>query len=491
MAKLPTHSKGEGLISLSDIDASDRLRELTPDVMKYIEESLAPSIAEHGLIQPVVLDSEKRLVAGGCRYTAFKLLQYEKIPYVTRSKLSASDAVLLELEENLRRKQMRWQEITLGIYSAHKKKKTEASRVQAKWGVRQTGALLGQSHAAVADALVVAERLIAGDTEVLEAPTFEKAWQVLLNRKQEEAMKALAKKSGQPIIFSTAARASGPVTEESEPTSAVLSGQLPGQNKQVVKPEISGAAQEQVAIIDLKDIVVHTDCHSWFAAQAPETIDHIFTDIPYGIDMDNIDDLEGLEVTKDEHDVEENISQMKPFLEGAWKVLREHAYCCFYYAPEHHNYLQDLAKEIGFGVQPWPNLWIKSHGIKNKHPHRTFGKSFDPIMVLWKGQPNLRKAHNRCEYTADGMMEKRMQKHPFAKPFEVNKWMLEAIAFPGQTILDPYAGCGSIARCGISLGMRVISLEKKARHIPHLQETYVTTYRNMLGEKTQFVGGMK
>jgi len=118
-----------------------------------------------------------------------------------------------------------------------------------------------------------------------------------------------------------------------------------------------------------------------------------------------------------------------------------------------------------------------------------FGKSFDPIMVLWKGQPSLVTVRNRCEYTADGMMEKRMMKHPFSKPFETNKWMLESIARPGQVVLDPYAGCGSIARCGISLGMQMLSVEKKEQHIPYLKETYVKTYRQMLGEKTQFIGG--
>jgi len=204
MAKQPTHSRGEGTIKLTDIDASDRIRELTPDVMKYIEEDLAPSIAEHGLIQPVVLDDKNRLIAGGCRYTAFKLLQFDKIPYVTRAKLSPSDAKLLELEENLRRKKMRWQEVTLGIYSAHQLKKKESSKVQAKWGVRQTGALLGVSHATVGDSLIVAEYLIKGDKEVLEAQTFEKAQSILASRKQDIAMKQLATLSASPIIISTA-----------------------------------------------------------------------------------------------------------------------------------------------------------------------------------------------------------------------------------------------------------------------------------------------
>lgn len=485
MAKQPTHSRGEGLIKLSDIDASERIRELTPDVMKYIEEDLAPSIAEHGLIQPVVLDDKNRLIAGGCRYTAFKLLQYEKIPYVTRAKLSQSEAKLLELEENLRRKKMRWQEVTLGIYTAHQLKKKESSKMQAKWGVRQTGALLGVSHATVGDSLIVAERLIAGDTEVLEAQTFEKAQSILLSRKQDLAMKQLASLSASPIIISTAAplrKTSGPI-DDSSPTF----GQESGQNETSETP--SASAPQQIAVVDLSKMVFHQDCHEWFNNREPETVDHIFTDIPYGIEMDNIEGLDGLESTKAEHDVEENIAQMEPFLQGAFKVLREHAYCCFYFAPQHQEYLQSLAVKVGFDFQPWPNLWIKSHGIKNKHPHRMFGKSYDPIMVLWKGQPSLVTVRPRCDYTADGMMEKRMMKHPFSKPFEANKWMLESIARPGQVILDPYAGCGSIARCGISLGMQMISVEKKEQHVPYLKETYVKTYRQMLGEKTQFIGG--
>lgn len=485
MAKQPTHSRGEGSIKLTDIDASDRLRELTPDVMKYIEESLAPSIADHGLIQPIVIDDNKKLVAGGCRYTAFKLLQYEKIPYVTRSKLSPAEAILLELEENFRRLKMRWQEATLGIYKAHKLKKAEASKMQAKWGVRQTGALLGVSHATVGDALLVAEHLIKADKEILEALSFDKAQNILASRKQDAAMRELATRSASPIIISTAAapprKSSGPVDPESP-----VFGQNSGQNE---IDQIAQGEPRRTAVVDLQKMLYHQDCHEWFLQREAESVDHIFTDIPYGIDMDNIESLDGLDMTRDEHDVEENIAQMEPFLQSAWKVLREHAYCCFYCAPEHVNYLRDIAQKIGFGVQKWPNLWVKTHGVKNKHPHRTFGKSYDPIMVMWKGQPSLVTTRNRCDYSADGMMEKRMMKHPFSKPFEVNKWMLESIARPGQVVLDPYAGCGSIARCGISLGLQMISVEKKEQHMAYLKDTYVKTYRQMLGENTQFIGG--
>lgn len=484
MAK-PIHTKGEELLKLSEIDASDRIRELSSDVMKYIENELAPSIADHGLIQPIVIDQNKKLIAGGCRYTAFKLLQYDKIPVVYREKLTASDSILLELEENLRRRKMRWQETTLGIYKAHQIKKKESSRIHAKWGVRQTGALLGVSHATVGDALIIAEYLIKGDAEILEALTFEKAQQVLLSRKEDAAMKRLASISAQPIIVSSTSlrTTSGPVTDEPTPPAPkppVILGQESGPKIQL--------KENQILSVDLSDIIFHRDCHDWFAEQKEESVDHIFTDIPYGIDMDNIEDLEGIEIIREAHDVEENIAQMERFLQGSFKVLREHAYCCFYYTPEYHNYLQDLAKKIGFGVQPWPNLWIKSHGIKNKRPHRVFGKSFDPIMVLWKGQPSLRKPHPRCDYTADGMMEKRRQKNPFAKPFEANKWMLESFAHVGQTVLDPYAGGGSIARTGISLGLRMISVEKDEKQIPYLVESYVQTYRNMLGEQTKFSG---
>ena len=66
--------------------------------------------------------------------------------------------------------------------------------------------------------------------------------------------------------------------------------------------------------------------------------------------------------------------------------------------------------------------------------------------------------------------------------------MLESFAHVGQTVLDPYAGGGSIARTGISLGLRMISVEKDEKQIPYLVESYVQTYRNMLGEQTKFSG---
>lgn len=88
-------------LGLSLIKVGDRRREDYGDI-----DSLAASMSEHGLIHPIVVDAHDNLVAGGRRLRAAELLGWESIPATRLGDLTPEQLREIELEENLRRKDL-------------------------------------------------------------------------------------------------------------------------------------------------------------------------------------------------------------------------------------------------------------------------------------------------------------------------------------------------------------------------------------------------
>lgn len=86
---------------IKEIVVGERRREDLGDVA-----SLAKSIQKHGLLQPVVIDASMNLVAGERRLTACQFLGWDDIDVRQIGDLTTEELRLLELEENIRRKDL-------------------------------------------------------------------------------------------------------------------------------------------------------------------------------------------------------------------------------------------------------------------------------------------------------------------------------------------------------------------------------------------------
>ena len=241
-------------------------------------------------------------------------------------------------------------------------------------------------------------------------------------------------------------------------------------------------------VVQLSNRLFNTDCTTLMKETlAPESIDAIITDIPYGIDMDLLEDMHGIDMMRSTHDVNQNVEQMKPFLEGAYRVLKPDTYLFFFYAQQHQEKLATWGREVGFKVLDWNLLWLKPHSCKNNAPHQNPTKSYEPVMVMKKGSPVLSKPMTKCHLEVDGMPDKRMQSNPFAKPLQfINEMILDHIYSPGMTILDPFAGGGSILRACILRGCQILGCEIDEKRFPELTINLQGVYKNMLGGNVQF-----
>lgn len=481
-------SRGEGLAPISSIVIPpDRIREDTSAVQRYIDEDLAPSIVENGIIQPPVLhlesDGSFTLIAGWCRLTASKALGLTEIPYCTRQHMEEDERIAVELEENDCRLGMTWQERCLAIEKVHNKRRHKAQAEGDSWGVKQSGRLLGVSAAQVSNVLKVAEALRTGDTEISKASNISEAHKIFAARKEDDIISSLAASAGLPSPKKRKDSAL-PSSSGIDLSSVLSPSTTSSESESLVKKSM---VTEDV--VNLGEILFNMDNREWFDQQEDESIDLIYTDIPYGIDMDNLDfGADDLERVSGAHDVEENLDQMPVFLANAYRVLGEQGYCLFWYDLAHHEKLLNWAEEVGFTVQPYPLIWCKEHPVRNRAAGTWWTKSVEYVFVARKGTATLRRPQVRNWMLADGSAERKTQRNPFSKPFAVSKWILEAVTVPGMTMCDPYAGEGSLVRCAMQMGLKVKAIEKEKHHFDRLTEHVKQVISNMTRDRVTFEG---
>lgn len=88
-------------VPVEAIVVGDRRREDLGDIA-----ALAASISRHGLLHPIVVDEQTRLVAGGRRLAAAKQLGWARIEIRRLGDLTDTELREIELEENVRRKDL-------------------------------------------------------------------------------------------------------------------------------------------------------------------------------------------------------------------------------------------------------------------------------------------------------------------------------------------------------------------------------------------------
>lgn len=176
-------------VKLLEIYIGDRSRDLSdPGTQKFIRDELAPSMKENGQITAItvrpVTDHDKAqadyrgqpwaLVAGGCRVAASMLNGWSELEALNRADpIDAVKHLILELEENLRRKVMTWDE-----EAKSKKKLLEARRLlDPNVTAAQVARSVGETAANFSRSITVA-RAIEEDPHLIQAGSVKSALRV-------------------------------------------------------------------------------------------------------------------------------------------------------------------------------------------------------------------------------------------------------------------------------------------------------------------------
>lgn len=455
----------------------ERLRKAYGDI-----DGLAESIARLGLIQPIVLNRESdgsySLLAGGRRLTAILALGWEWLEhgkgFVYKTELSPAARLELELEENVQRLDMTWQERAVSIRQIHSLKCQVSAEEGDEWGHDETGKLLNMARSHVSNILRVAREIELGNTEVIAASGVREALTTILKQKENEGLAYLAKQNLAQQYLPVKDAATSP-TQRAE-------GETPAEYEERIE-RLGDEGDEQreanelspeetihpVESIQISNRFLNTDCLKFLRSIPDDGLDaHTLSDPPFAIDMDNIQQAGGgmnIESVRETHDVDKNKSLLCDFIEELFRATKPGKYAVLFCDPQHWEWLRSFAEKVGWKTQRWPLVWTKLHQCQNMSAQYNFTKATEFALVLRKGDAMLAQAAPRNWMDASNIIVKRLlPDHPFVKPFDLWQWIAFKIALAGETIYEPFMGRGSMPLALLDVGYRVIGTEIDEQH---------------------------
>lgn len=471
------------VLPLEAIIPGTRLRQDYGDIP-----GMMASLRQYGQLQPIGVDHSNRIIFGGRRYFSLVALKecgeldkqgkpFTHIRIVRRECLNEMDLREMELEENLQRKEMTWQEKTMGILEIHQLKCKHSALQGTQWTNAMTSMIVGVNRQRVDQVLPVA-RMMQSDVNspLWTCPDFNAATRMMLDLRAEAGKRLLARSltAGGSAAKGITLSANTQITPSS--AGGLLSGlgtsaHLAPGALQIPSLDHASAGHQSMQVekvrINLADIVHLGDCREHMRQCGEGVVDHIITDPPYGIDMSMLQqDGTGMDVsqTVNEHGVEENEKLLAEFIFLAYKCLRPKGFLVMFCDEMRFKWLYDLGIAAGFAVQRWSAVWCKAQAM-NQAAGYNFTKATENAIIMRK-QGAVLAAHQPLNWKMiTKTAEDKLFDHPFAKPFELWKWMVEAVSQPGQEIWDTFAGSHSGPCAMIKLGRKVQSWERAEQHL--------------------------
>ena len=449
-------------LPLSAVTFGERMRQDYGDI-----ESLVDSILEKGIIHPPAITQrgeEYILVAGGRRTTAYKAIfaKYpERFPTFTFTLLpgTITDAELrlLELTENVDRKDMTWQERTLNMCEAYELLSKEARKKGVKAIQKFVGKELKVDQGYISHAVILATELRKNNPVVCEATSFQDAYRALLSQRKDElnaaylARQKAAKGPETPLADSENSEGEGSPDKDSGENESPLDGPI---------CEKEHAPSSVITREELSRIYHHGDCLSVMEGMKNH-FNAIITDPPYGIEMSNLKG-NNTERVADTHIVADNLTLLEGFIPAAYDCLRDNGFLVMWCDSVHLSRLTNLAEQAGFKVVRWPLVWCKTSSCYNNAPQYNPTKSTEFVFVARKGNATLTKPMTSNFFVAPN---ERHASHPFFKPAEVWAWLFSYFTQPGDAVLDPFAGEGSSLIASFQAKCVPTAIEIDEKHI--------------------------
>lgn len=368
-------------------------------------DSLESSIQRLGLMHPpvfrIVEGDKPQLVAGERRVRAMMQLHEFDIMFLCNgqpvplgfipglflTQLSELEAREAELEENILRENLTWQELVQAKASLHEVRTAQnPGQTLTKTASEIKGIpAVGQEITDIRESLVIADHLL--DPEVAKAKT------------QKDAMKLVKKK-------------------------------LEAQHRELLSTQFEAKTSNHDCL--------HGSCLDILPRLPDASFDIILTDPPYGVNANAFGDQAGTGHNYDDSpDLYNQLLSVLPDL--YFQKARSQAH--LYWFLDIRNFEKSAVEFslAGWDVWPTPLIWNKGNGML---PRPDFGprRTYEAILFASKGGKRVQAVYPDV-ITVSGVGN---LKHGAQKPVDLYVNLLARSALPGDTVLDTFAGSGTI-----------------------------------------------
>lgn len=414
------------LVSSIIINRADRQRR----ELKGIDE-LAESIARLGLIHPIVIDENNVLIAGERRLTAVKQLGWTAVDTRQFSDLDALTQYAIELEENIKRIDITWQEQCLAVQKYHD---LRAKQEKGDWTKAATARELGMTPSEVGQKIDIAAEINNGNERVSKADKISTARNIVER-------------------------------DKSRRQSSVLSGVA-----NIVTDSLTVVTPDQP--IKLVVPLLNEDFHEWAAGYCGPKFNMLHCDFPYGVGMHKSDQGAGQEFGEYEDTKDVYYKLLETLDMSMSNVIADSAHLIFWYAMDYHTYTFNRLTEMGWRVNPYPLIWHKSDntGIipdAQRGPRRVYETAF----FASRGDRKLtQKGAVSNVFAAPGRGK---EIHMNEKPVAMLQHFMGMFTDEYSRVLDPTAGSANALKAATNLGASVVlGLEKDPEFFRRSSEMY-------------------
>jgi DNA modification methylase len=408
---------------LDKIKVEDRQRKVF--VPKPIED-LAESIATKGLLHPIVLnpndDDTYTLVAGERRLRAIQqlhevgaqfqcngtLIQPDHAPFILVTDLDEVGRKEAELEENILREDLTWQERNDAIAELHRlreRENPEQSRGDtARELAERTDIPRPTAYRAVQNAMILDN--FKEDEEVQRARTESEAVKIA-TRKLEEEFRAATH----------------------HPT-----------------PKRGSYA------------CIQGDCREILGTLKPGMHHAIIADPPYGMGADEFGDA-----AQNKHHYQDDTAYALDIAEAIFseghRVTREHAALLMFCDIDVFPTLKRLAETHGWAPWRTPIVWSKGAMGHAPDPNRGPKRTHELILYARKGDMRVKAAFS----DVITVPPEKERYHAAQKPVALYKYLLSQFLYESDHVLDPCCGAGTIFYAAEELKLRALGIEENER----------------------------
>lgn len=406
------------------IDRENRQRRELENV-----EELADSLHRLGLIHPIVITRDHVLVAGERRTTAARLLGWTSIAAQYTDEVDDLTLGIIELEENIKREAISWQDEARAIDKFHELRKLQNPGQTA----RDTAKELGQSEQRVGKKISVAKELAKGNVLVANADKLSTAINIT---EREQSRRAANVASNIEVDVTDLTGTETPVTPKR------------------------------------KAPLINTDFIEWADAYTGRPFNFLHCDFPYGVDINR----SGQAATKEfgtYADSEDIYWQLLDCLgRNMGSLVAESAHLMFWFSMDFYTETMERLNDMGFRVNPFPLIWWKSDNTgvipdAQRGPRRVYETAF----FASRGDRKLTPRGAVSNVFAHPGRGKEI--HMNEKPVEMLEHFMRMIVDEYSLVLDPTCGSANALKAAERLGAgSVLGIEK----IPEFYQRSVAAY---------------
>jgi DNA modification methylase len=419
-------------ISLSElvIPVERQRKEFTPEAI--IE--LGDSIDTYSLLHPLIIRKDDKeqtiLVAGWRRLNAIKYLwgtgrqvkcgtEYfpeDQLPCNYLGEIDPIEAFAIELEENIKREDLSWQDRALAMKKLQEVRAGQAERRGElppsikKLSVEVHGASAGSQDLTRKEIIVSRNLHIP---EVAAAKNINEAFKVLKRKEEAQKNAELATRLGPTFTSACHTLLQGDCIE-----------------------------------------IMRTLC------EQGKQFDVIITDPPYGIDAQDFSDSGGKTPGGHFYDdsYESWVALMKDFSCLTERITKPSAHLYCFCDIDHFHELKLLIEIQGWRVFRTPLIWINPSGMRAPWPEHGPQRKWQAILFAVKGDRKVTRLYSDVlVYPSEENLG-----HHAQKPVGLYRDLLLRSISPGDTALDPFCGSGPIFPAAHELKVLATGIEKDA-----------------------------